>query len=826
MDSQTLAYARSCDLVMPFAICLKRTIGCEGLFVRTSVPERGVGQSVSVTAHIESNSQRLGLPLAAPLTPLTHHNEWLTFPLNFCDIPRNASLHLTLSDQSEPGVTRTLGTTKLPLYASDSTIQQGLFTLKVEGPLSTSTDESDRLFQEASKLQTLVKKHANGEMPPLDWLDALSLQRAELLQERLLSRAAYMYVVIELPRFDVPIVYAERSLEMPRQPQVADIDPEFADNLVENKHHKLTRSNRQDALDRELKPNPKTRDLLAQLTARPPTEPFHAHEKDVLWKFRFYLSRDKQALAKFLRCVDWSNSTEEKQAIDLLYKWEQISTADALELLSAEFINAAVRKYAVSQLEKASAEDLMLYLLQLVQALRFEPQFAKELETSEDSPASTNPSADGEVTPDVSFANIAPLAKTEPAEHFSHLEELLRKRAASNTAFASNYFWYLYVECFDKNAKVAGLYSRLCNNLISSLHFGGDYARRCADLLKRQHAFVDALKQVSATVKAAAGSRIKKIEILQKLLTDSELAELSEPLSLPLNPEVFVTGVNADTATLFKSALMPMRLQMQTTSKKPYTFIFKSGDDVRQDQLVIQIITLIDQLLKKENLDLKLMPYRVLAASTTHGMVEFIPSSTVASVLADYGSIQNFLRKSSFSEEAPYQIQKDVMDTYIKSCAGYCVITYILGVGDRHLDNLLLCQDGHLFHIDFGFILGRDPKPYPPPMKLSKDMIDAMGGTTSEEMKRFRTHCFNAFLILRKHANLILNLFSLMLSSSVADIALDPDKTVMKVQEKFRLDLNDEQVVKYFQTLLEDSVSALFPLFVEKVHQWAQYWRK
>ena len=72
-----------------------------------------------------------------------------------------------------------------------------------------------------------------------------------------------------------------------------------------------------------------------------------------------------------------------------------------------------------------------------------------------------------------------------------------------------------------------------------------------------------------------------------------------------------------------------------------------------------------------------------------------------------------------------------MLDNFVRSCAGYCVTMYLLGVGDRHLDNLMLCSNGALFHIDFGYILGRDPKPFPPPMKLCKEMVEAMGGKDS-----------------------------------------------------------------------------------------------
>jgi phosphatidylinositol 3-kinase len=79
--------------------------------------------------------------------------------------------------------------------------------------------------------------------------------------------------------------------------------------------------------------------------------------------------------------------------------------------------------------------------------------------------------------------------------------------------------------------------------------------------------------------------------------------------------------------------------------------------------------------------------------------------------------------------------------------AGYCVITYLLGVGDRHLDNLLLRDSGQLFHIDFGFIMGRDPKPLPQAMRVSKDMMEMLDG---KRFFDFLRHCFTAFIILRK----------------------------------------------------------------------------
>jgi phosphatidylinositol 3-kinase len=276
---------------------------------------------------------------------------------------------------------------------------------------------------------------------------------------------------------------------------------------------------------------------------------------------------------------------------------------------------------------------------------------------------------------------------------------------------------------------------------------------------------------------------------------------------------------------MFKSALAPILATFDTVDGTPYKVIFKSGDDLRQDQLIIQLINLMDSLLKKVNLDLKLTPYRVLATSPLDGFVEFVPRShTLTAILEKYDKdIGKFL---SAHNNRPSDLA-NALDTFVKSCAGYCVITYILGIGDRHLENVLLTTSGHLFHIDFGWCFGRDPKPFPPPMKFSKEMVEAMGGADSIHYRDFRKAAVLAFNILRKHSHLILNLLNLMRDAHIPDLSVNQDleRVLLKVQDKFRLDLTEDQAELYILSLIDDSVSALFPLVIDKIHKWAMYWK-
>lgn len=751
---------------------------------------------------------------------------------------------------------------------TDTTATPALVSKKKAAHRKGEAPPLDKDAEELDRMEELFKKHEMGEIPRVDWLDQMvfrsfekrGLQAAKssmqmIQRQRALNGdganvtdgeddevedgrpgASTFILTVELPRFDFPVVFADHEYEPPpisafqslsasqanlsqRQPEVqfgpginalgessASLgsrlvkvyDPEVGqkDNPAEAKHRRLFRSShRHGILDKDLKPNAKVRDELNLIISYSPTHVLSPEETDLVWKFRYHLTRDKRALTKFVKSVNWSDQSEGNQAIQVLGRWTEIDIDDALELLGPSFDESAVRSYAVDRLRKADDQELLLYLLQLVQALKYE--------------------------------HIPTESDQDSAKDSSSLAKFLIQRAAANFMLGNYFHWYVMVECDDHSPEQGvdnrNIYRKVAYDFMLELVKQPD-GNENRKMLLRQAEFMALLTKIAAEVKKTAYSMPKKVDRVKNFLADpkNELITIDPPLALPLDPSIKVTGVAPDQVIVFKSTLHPIKFTFKTTTGSAYPVIFKLGDDLRQDQLVIQIITLMDQLLQKENLDLKLSPYKILATSTTAGVSQFVQSQSLSSIGAKFKnkSALAFLRHHNPDDRQPLGVRQETIDTYVKSCAGYCVITYILGVGDRHLDNLLLAPDGHFFHADFGFILGRDPKPFAPVMKLSKEMVECMGGVDSKQYEQFKEYCFMAYTALRKSSNLILNLFSLMVDANIPDIRLEPDKAVLKVRERFHLEMSDEEATAYFGRVIEDTMSALAPVLIDKLHEW------
>ncbi|CCJ29853.1 unnamed protein product [Pneumocystis jirovecii] len=764
-----------------------------------------------VTVQLFANNKALTLPSRTRYKSFDYKrtwNEWLSFPLNYSDLPLNAQFAIVVSDIYGSKLNKPFAGTTVKLFSSNNTLKMGLqkLNLYIGVPAdgnNNSTTPSDLFSQnEMNHLEMLVNEYTIGNIPKVDWLDNLVFHQIEKIYQKRFDQSESLVLYVDFPQFDFPVIFSEYQYPAFTFPSNENLltshivltpqDPELLkENPVEAKYRCLIRSYRNGPLDKELKPNANIRDQLNIIMEFPPTQILTSEEKNLIWKFRYYLTRDKRALAKFLKAVIWTNIIEAKQAHDLLGLWTEIDIDDALELLGPEFKDNIVRGYAVNRLKKADDNDLILYLLQLVQALRFESSASEALKTN---------------------------------NHSSSLANFLIERAIKNEILGINFYWYLMVESEDKTA--GKLFSEIANQFMTGLmEVPNGLIRK--NTLKRQAELLASILFISKEVRSMKESRPKKIEHLRYYLSNTDNCLIKfEPLPLPLDPTVSVVGIISTESTVFKSSLLPLLICFKTTTGASYSIIFKSGDDLRQDQLVIQMVSLMDKLLRNENLDLKLTPYKILATGTDHGAVQFIQSISLMSCLAEYhGSILAYFRSNNPDKSSELGVKAEVMDTYVKSCAGYCVITYLLGVGDRHLDNLLLCPDGRFFHADFGFILGRDPKPFSPAMKLCKEMVEGMGGASSLYYSRFKSYCYTAFITLRKSANLIMNLFSLMVQSNISDIKIEPDKAVLKVKERFCLEMTDEEAIKYFQQLINDSISALFPVLIDRVHNIAQYWR-
>lgn len=114
------------------------------------------------------------------------------------------------------------------------------------------------------------------------------------------------------------------------------------------------------------------KDQLAELTEQ---------DKKVLWRRRHdLLAHYPESLGKLMQSVRWNDRRDVIETYGLLFKWPQLKPVEAIELLTGAHADIEVRKFAMKCLNKGMRnEELELYLLQLVQALKNEPYYDNEL---------------------------------------------------------------------------------------------------------------------------------------------------------------------------------------------------------------------------------------------------------------------------------------------------------------------------------------------------------------------------------------------------------------------------------------------------------------
>ncbi|XP_071452807.1 phosphatidylinositol 4-phosphate 3-kinase C2 domain-containing subunit beta [Hetaerina americana] len=521
----------------------------------------------------------------------------------------------------------------------------------------------------------------------------------------------------------------------------------------------------------------------------------------LLWEHRHYLHSKPEALYKVLLLApswDWSCLPD---LHSLLHNWTPIDPLSALQLLLPCFPDSEVRKMAIRWVRSIGCDELVDYLPQLVQALKHEAWEAS------------------------------------PLAHF------LLERALTSPRVSHHLYWLLTQTLPGQSPQ-----NNLESPLMDEKTIGESRYHRRLQLMLRalmaisgealeqrflsQQLLVKRLCEVAEGVKTTKESL--RLEYLSRELV-SVHGELQEsPTCLPLDPSLEVVGVQVKSCSYFPSFTLPLKLNFISSEEDGdgsiVPAIFKVGDDLQQDMLTLQIVRIMDKLWLKEGLDLKMVTFACVPTGHRRGMIEMITNAeTLRKIQVELGLTGSF-KDSPIAEwlakHNPSTLDYErAVENFTASCAGYSVATYILGICDRHNDNIMLKTSGHLFHIDFGKFLGdaqmfgnfkRDRTPF----VLTSDMVYVINGGDKPTAKfhHFVDMCCQAFNIIRNNGSLLLNLFALMASSGIPGVS----NAVSYVQRSLLPGLSEDEAAAEFAKMIQSSLRSWFTQFNFFLHNLAQ----
>ncbi|KAH7316595.1 hypothetical protein B0I35DRAFT_354216 [Stachybotrys elegans] len=226
-----------------------------------------------------------------------------------------------------------------------------------------------------------------------------------------------------------------------------------------------------------------------------------------------------------------------------------------------------------------------------------------------------------------------------------------------------------------------------------------------------------------------------------------------------------------DDVLVLSSMAKPRRLTSRGTDGKLYMLLVKPKDDLRTDQRLMEFNGMINRSLKKDaecsRRQLYIRTYAVVPLNEECGIIEWVPGiRTMRDILLnlyssrkiypDYQKLRQLMAEAAGSESKIGIFTRDVLGffppvlqvwfiqqfpnpsawfaarlRYTRSCAVMSMVGTILGLGDRHGENLNLEEgNGGVFHVDFNCLFDKGQTLATPervPFRLTHNMVAAMG---------------------------------------------------------------------------------------------------
>lgn len=508
-----------------------------------------------------------------------------------------------------------------------------------------------------------------------------------------------------------------------------------------------------------------------------------------------YKTVDMPGALKYLLEDHLKLAKKENADLKWLAYWAAVSPVEAIDLFQPEYENhPMILQYAMRSLEQHPVELTFFYVPQVVQALR--------------------------------------------TDAYGYVEHFIFETSKISQLFCHQIIWNMKANSYrDDNAEeedpMKPTLDRMVESIVSAL------SGEAQDFYEREFGFFNEVTSISGKLKPY----IKKSKPEKKAKIDEEMAKIKvEPgVYLPSNADGVVVDLDRKSGRPLQShAKAPFMATFKVHREiiKPgdegdeYTppkktgvdvwqaAIFKVGDDCRQDQLALQVIAMFKNVYTTVGIDLYLNPYRVTATGPGCGVIDVVPNATSRDEMgrAKINHLLTFFM-GKYGNPDSIAFQKARIN-FIQSMAAYSVVCHILQIRDRHNGNIMIDGDGHLVHVDFGFLFDIGPggmrfEPYS--FKLSHEMIDVMGGPNSQGFRMFEELVVKAFLAARPFCDEIVDACKLMLGTELPSFKGMP--TIERLRERFRPELTEREAAQHAQWLIKDAYGNRRAVLYDKLQE-------